>query len=221
MKKTLLACLIASTSFSASADFLLGGDIEVNAWQQNQTFRGNTGLVQEDDTISYTFEASLEHFIPLIPNPKISRSSVEGDFYEYTKTDATLYYEFFDNDLISIDAGVGLTQLTDGSVTIGSGSSATTQEFSGVLPHLYAAAEVGIPFTPFFIYAKGTGISYADNEMLDASVGVKFSVPLVLINLEFQGGYRTQTFDLVGYDSLSIPIDAETSGVFAGVNIDF
>ena len=118
MKKTLLACLIASTSFSASADFLLGGDIEVNAWQQNQTFRGKW-TVQEDDTIAYTFEASLEHFIPLVPNGKIGRSSVEGDYYEYTKTDATLYYEFFDNDLISIDAGVGLTQLTDGSVTIG------------------------------------------------------------------------------------------------------
>ncbi|TEW45750.1 TIGR04219 family outer membrane beta-barrel protein [Psychromonas algicola] len=217
MKKTLLACLIASTSFSASADFLLGGDIEVNAWQQNQTFRGN-GFAQEDDTIAYTFEASLEHFIPLIPNPKISRSSVEGKYYEYTKTDATLYYEFFDNDLISIDAGVGLTQLTDGSVrddTLGD------LDFSGVIPHLYAAAEVGIPFTPFFVYAKGTGISYADNEMLDASVGVKFSVPLVLINLEFQGGYRTQTFNLVGYDSLNIAVDAETSGLFAGVNIDF
>lgn len=220
MKKTLLACLIASTSFSASADFLLGGDIEVNAWQQNQTFRGN-GTAQEDDTIAYTFEASLEHFIPLIPNPKISRSSVEGKYYEYTKTDATLYYEFLDNDLISIDAGVGLTQLTDGSVTIGTGGSTTTQDFSGVIPHLYAAAEVGIPFTPFFVYAKGTGISYADNEMLDASVGVKFSVPLVLINLEFQGGYRTQTFNLVGYDSLNIAVDAETSGLFAGVNIDF
>ena len=220
MKKTLLACLIASTSFSASADFLLGGDIEVNAWQQNQTFRGN-GTEQEDDTISYTFEASLEHFIPLVPNPKIARSSVEGKYYEYTKTDATLYYEFFDYDLISIDAGVGLTQLTNGSVTIGSGAATTTQDFSGVIPHLYAAAEVGIPFTPFFVYAKGTGISYADNEMLDASVGVKFSIPLVLINLEFQGGYRTQTFDLVGYDSLNIAVDAETSGLFAGVNIDF
>ena len=164
MKKTLLACLIASTSFSASADFLLGGDIEVNAWQQNQTFRGNTGLVQEDDTIAYTFEASLEHFIPLVPNGKIGRSSVEGDYYEYTKTDATLYYEFFDNDIISIDAGVGLTQLTDGSVN----DSGVDVEFSGVIPHLYAAAEVGIPFTPFFVYAKGTGISYADNEMLIA-----------------------------------------------------
>ena len=218
MKKSLLACLIASTSFSASADFLLGGDVEVNAWQQNQTFKGN-GTTQEDDTITYTFEASLEHFIPLIPNPKISRSAVEGKYYEYTKTDATLYYEFFDNDLISIDAGVGLTQLTDGSVY--NAARGEDVDFNGVIPHLYAAAEVGIPFTPFFVYAKGTGISYADNEMLDASVGVKFSIPLVLINLEFQGGYRTQTFNLVGYDSLSIPVDAETSGLFAGVNIDF
>jgi len=216
MKKTLLACLIASTSFSASADFLLGGDIEVNAWQQNQTFKGN-GSTQEDDHFSYTFEASLEHFVPLIPNAKIGRSSVEGDFYEYTKTDATLYYEFLDNDLISIDAGIGLTQLSDGLVN----DSGVSVNFSGVLPHLYAAAEVGIPATPLFLFAKGTGISYADNKMLDTSVGVKFSIPLVLVNIEFQGGYRTQTFDLVGYDNLNIDFDAETSGLFAGVNIDF
>ena len=36
MKKTLIACLIASTPFTAFADTLIGGDIEVNAWQQNQ-----------------------------------------------------------------------------------------------------------------------------------------------------------------------------------------
>lgn len=218
MKKTLLACLIASTSFSASADFLLGGDIEVNAWQQNQTFRGN-GATQEDDNLSYTFEASIEHFVPLIPNAKIGRSSVAGDFYEYTKTDATLYYEFLDNDLISLDAGIGLTQLSDGSVY--NSVQGRDVSFSGVLPHLYAAAEVGIPATPLFIFAKGSGISYADNTMLDTSVGVKFSIPLVLVNLEFQGGYRTQTFDLVGYDDLNIDVDAETSGVFVGVNVDF
>ena len=220
MKKTLIACLIASTSFTASADFLLGGDIEVNAWQQNQTFKGN-GTTQEDDTIAYTFEASLEHFVPLIPNPKISRSSVDGDFYEYIKTDFTLYYEFLDNDLISVDAGIGLTQLAEGSVTISESGLTTTQDFEGVIPHLYAAAEVGIPLTPLFFFAKGTGISYADNEMMDASIGVKFSIPLVLVNVEFQGGYRAQTFNLVGYDSLNIDLDAETSGLFAGVNIDF
>jgi outer membrane protein len=217
MKKTLLACLITSVSFSASADFLLGGDIEFNAWQQNQTFKGN-GSEQEDDRIAYTFEASLEHFIPLIPNPKISRSSVDGDFYKYTKTDFTLYYEFLDNDVISFDAGVGLTQLSEGSVNL---TSTGWKDFEGVIPHLYVAAEIGIPATPLFIFAKGTGISYADNEMLDMSAGIQYEIPLGPIDAELQFGYRSQQFNLVGFDSLSIDMNAETSGFFAGVNIDF
>jgi len=217
MKKILLAGLITSVSFSASADFLFGGDIEINAWQQNQTFKGN-GSTQEDDSIAYTFEASFEHFIPLIPNPKIARSSVDGDFYKYTKTDYTLYYEFLDNDLISIDAGVGVTQLSEGSIN---NSVTGWQDFEGVIPHLYAAAEVGIPTTPLFIFAKGTGISYADNEMLDMSAGVQYEIPMGVLDVELQVGYRSQQFNLVGFDSLRIDVEAETSGFFAGVNIDF
>lgn len=220
MKKTLIACLIASTPFTAFADTLIGGDIEVNAWQQNQKFKSN-GTSHEDDVTSYTFEASIEHFIPFIPNPKLARSSVNGDFYKYTKFDATLYYEILDNDLVSIDAGVGITKLSNGSINIGTTRVNEWEDFDQVIPHVYAAIEIGIPATPLFIFAKGTGISYGDNEMLDASVGLKFSIPLELVNLEFQGGYRSQSFDLDRFDSLSIDVDTETSGAFAGVNIDF
>jgi len=222
MKKTLLACLIASASCSASADFLFGGDIEANIWQQNLTYKGN-GIDQEDEQTAYTFEASLEHFIPLIPNPKIAQSSVEGKDFEYTKRDLTLYYEFLDNDLISADAGIGITQLNDGLVRDLSGNWSST---SGVIPHVYGALEIGIPATPLFVYVKGTGFAYEDNRMLDVSAGVQYSIPLTLVDLELQVGYRTQEFELDSFDIFSIDVQridlhSEVKGLFAGVNIDF
>ena len=219
MKKILLASLITSISCTASADFLFGGDIEANVWQQNQTFMGNTSGDLEDSQHAYTFEASIEHFIPLVPNPKIAISSIDGDDYKYTKRDFTLYYEFLDNDLISVDAGAGVTQLSDGSIR--NTSTSSWENFDGYIPHLYAAVEIGIPATPFFVYAKGTGISFADNEMKDFSVGLQYSIPMYLMDIEIQGGYRSQEFNLVGYEGLDLDMDAKTDGFFVGVNIDF
>lgn len=215
MKKILLASLITSASFSASADMLIGGDVELNLWQQNQRFNGN----DSGDNTSYTFEASVEHFIPLIPNAKFAQSSVDGDTLKYTKQDFTLYYEFLDNDLVSLDAGVGITSLSDGEVY--AHDILGWENFEGSIPHLYGAAEVGILGTPLFIFAKGTGIAYHDNEMLDLSLGVQFAIPMGPFDLELQGGYRTQQFNLDGFDDLSVEINAETKGLFAGVNIDF
>ncbi|MCW8994872.1 MAG: TIGR04219 family outer membrane beta-barrel protein [Psychromonas sp.] len=209
MKKILLATLITSASFSASADMIIGGDVELNLWQQKYTL-DNHG--NGDDT-TYTFEGSIEHMIPLIPNVKYAQSSVDGNNLEYTKRDFTLYYELLDNDMLSVDAGVGLTNLKNGKIN--------GVEFNGDIPHVYGAAEVGVVGTPIFLFAKGTGIAYHDNHMLDVSVGAQYSIPMVAFDLELQAGYRSQQFKLSGFDDLSVKIDSQTDGFFAGVNIDF
>ena len=216
MKKILLATLITSASFSASADMLIGGDVEINRWQQEHTFDGN----DSGDGSELTFEASIEHFIPLLPNLKYGQSSVDGDDLKYTKRDLTLYYEFLDNDLVSLDAGFGITNLHKGEIRESSVLNSWT-DFEGNVPHLYAAAEVGVPGTPLFFFAKGNGVAYKDNHMLDVSFGAQYAIPLVAFDLELQAGYRVQQFELERFDDLSIDIDGQTDGLFAGVNIDF
>ncbi|WP_299012895.1 TIGR04219 family outer membrane beta-barrel protein [uncultured Photobacterium sp.] len=215
MKKSVLAALLTTAPFMASADVMLGGDVEVNMWQQSHSFAGSE--VNGDDT-SFTFEASLEHFVPLIPNFKIGQSSVDNDEYAYTKRDYTLYYEFLDNGLVSLDAGVGISQFTDGEIKK---LGLNLEEFSGYLPHLYAGAEVGIPMTPIFVFAKGTGMSFNDNNMFDASVGVQYSIGLYAFDLELQAGYRVHNLDLQDFDDLKTDLDIKTDGLFAGVNFDF
>jgi len=221
MKKILLATLISTVSFYASADFLYGGDVEVNAWQQDQAYTVNNNENDGGSNTAVTFEASFEHFIPLIPNAKFAQSTVDGDYLKYTKRDYILYYEFLDNDLISLDAGVGVSQFTEGEYR--DSTIQATTDFDGYLPVLYANAELGIPGTPLFVFAKGNGISYSGHSMIDYSVGAKYEIGLVLFDLQLQAGYRSQTVDLDGSTLLSdLPtVNGTTDGFFAGVNLDF
>ncbi|WED24518.1 TIGR04219 family outer membrane beta-barrel protein [Vibrio sp. JC009] len=213
MKRSMLSLLVAASAFSVQADTLMGGDVEVNAWQQDYTYAGN----DDGDSTTYTFEASFEHPIPLIPNVKVAQSSVDANRFEYTKRDYTLYYEILDNSLVSVDVGAGATSLTDGKLTV----LGSEQDFEGYVPHLYGMAEVGIPATPISFFAKGTGIAYEDNEMMDLAAGVKYEIGLGLVGLELQLGYRTQTFKLEGFDDLSVDLDTEAKGFYAGANLDF
>lgn len=210
MKKTLLGLMFALPVFTANADVLLGGDIEVNAW--NQDYQYNDQANGKDKT-DYTLEASIEHPIPLIPNVKYARSSADADSYKYTKEDFTLYYEILDNDLVSLDVGAGLTRLSKGELN--------SQSFDGYVPHVYGAAEIGIPGTPLFIFGKGSGVSYSDYDMLDASAGIQYEIGMGLFDIELQVGYRIQTFDLKSFDNLTTDLNTKTSGYYAGVNVDF
>lgn len=213
MKRIILATLISSASFCASADLLIGGDLEINTWQQSHTWNSAS---KGDDT-SFTFEASIEHLIPLVPNVKYAQSSVDGEVLAYTKRDLTLYYEFLDNDMFSLDAGLGITNLKSGEYKNDLGN----ETFEGDIPHLYVATEIGIVGTPIFLFAKGTGIAYHDNHIQDISVGAQYEFPLVTFDLELQAGYRVQQLRLSSFDTLTVDIDAKTDGFFAGVNIDF
>ena len=203
-----LPLMLALPVFSVNADMLLGGDIEVNAWSQDYERDGQSN----GDDVSYSFEASIEHPIPLIPNIKFAQSSVDANTFKYTKQDLTLYYELLDNDLISLDVGAGVTYLSDGELD--------SQSFEGYVPHVYAATEIGIPGTPLFIFGKGSGVSYSDYEMFDASAGIQYSIGMGVFDLELQVGYRTQSFNLESFDDLPATLDAEASGYYAGVNID-
>ncbi|MCE0495485.1 TIGR04219 family outer membrane beta-barrel protein [Vibrio salinus] len=209
MKNKLLSLLLALPVFSANADMLLGADIEVNAWNQDYEFNDQGS----GDDVNYTLEASIEHPIPLIPNIKYAHSSADANNFKYTKQDLTLYYELLDNDLVSLDIGAGLTYLSKGELN--------NQTFEGYVPYLYAATEIGIPGTPLFIFGKGSGISYSDYDMLDASAGLQYEIGMGLFDVELQIGYRIQTFNLKSFDNLTTTLDTETSGYYAGVNVDF
>lgn len=213
MKKALSAAVLLTTSLSAQADFILGGDVEVNAWMPTVELDGS-----EADSIStpaLTAEASLEHVIPIIPNLKGSLTHLsEGDL-TYKKMDAILYYEILDNDLVSFDVGVGATSIDFSGQT----SDFNIGDVSGTLPTAYINGEVGIPATPLFVYAKGYLSGDGDTTVMDASAGVQYSFGLIAFDVELQAGYRLQNIDFDDFDGSNSEVDM--SGLFAGLNIDF
>lgn len=178
MKKTIIATLIAFSSFT-HADVLLGGDAEINYW-------GNKSVVnevQEEDSSNVFGSLSFEHMVPLVPNVRLAFGDAESESFTYGKNDLTLYYEIFDNDLVSFDIGIGATQIHSGEIDITTEIAneffTETFEFEGTIPHAYVGLEIGIPATPLTIYSDIIGTSYSDSKLIDGTIGVRYDVSLV------------------------------------------
>lgn len=216
MEKTIIAILATAVTtaaaFSASADTLMGAEIELNAWSQDASYKGS----EAGSEVNWTFEAAFEHPIPLVPNIRYSRSSADGEQLEYSKQDVSLYYEILDNRLISVDVGAGLSKLEDGVLDVMGGL-----DFEGAFPHAYGAAEVGLPGTAISAFVRGNGIMYNDIEVMDLNVGLKNTLQLGLVDVDLQLGYRIQSFDLEDFNSLPVTLDTEVKGAYVGVNFDF
>ena len=145
MKKIALAVTLASIlSTNVQADALgiyLGGQIWDN--QASGTFGDGSSQVDFNlaDQTQNSFFIAFEHPVPLIPNIRIASTTLETEgsttlntefefdgqtFSENTNVNAdfnisyvdyTLYYELFDNDLISFDFGLTGRDF-DGDVTV-------------------------------------------------------------------------------------------------------
>jgi len=125
------------------------------------------------------------------------------------QTDIILYYEILDNDLVSFDIGLNARSI-DGSASVNSNPT----NFSGTIPMLYAAAEIGLP-AGFSLVGEISTISAAGNEITDTAAKVTYTTDF---NLGVEAGIRTQTIKI---DIDSVQTNIDFSGVFAGVYFKF
>ena len=113
-KSIMLAAALALTPQLANADTVLGLYVGGQYWDTDAS--GEYGVGSEvfppgfEDKGQNSYYAALEHPIPLIPNVKIRENSLEFDGgygrNDFSHRDYIFYYEFFDNDIISFDAGI-------------------------------------------------------------------------------------------------------------------
>jgi len=251
MKKCLLAATIGCTLFSAStiADTIAGVYVGAQVWQTDTTggFADNssTANLNFDDETNSALYIAVEHPIPLIPNVKINHTSLDnsgttslqsaftfdGNLYtansqvdtdiELDATDVILYYELFDNDLISFDLGLNAKYI-DGSLSVVDSASNTqgSGDFSGVIPMVYSKVQLGLPFTGLAAYAEGSYLSFDDNKVSDYQVAVAYSfIESIAVDMTFQAGYRKVTVDIEDLDD--VYADMEFDGVFAGIELHF
>ena len=248
MKKIALAAILASIlSTNVQADALgiyFGGQI----WDNQASGVFGDGSSQIDfnlaDEKQQSFFIAFEHPLPMIPNIRIASTSLETKgntalatefefqdetFQEGTQVNAnfnisyvdyTLYYELFDNDLLTFDFGLTGRDF-DGDVTVSaqgtSGSETVTQSASvtvtDIVPMLYVHTSLGLPLTGLNLYAQGNFLSIDKHTLYDYEVGVSYEmVDNLAIGVNINAGYRAVKLELEDLNDLYTNI--EFDGVF-------
>lgn len=255
MKKIALAAALATVlSTNVQADALgiyLGGQVWDN--QASGTFGDGSSLVDFNlvDEKQNSFFIAFEHPLPLIPNARIASTSLEtngtttldSDFefddetflkdanvnadFNVSYVDYTLYYELFDNDLLSFDFGITGRDF-DGDVTVstqvttnsGTVTQSDTIAVTDIVPMLYVATNVGLPLTGLNIYAQGNFLSFDDHTLYDYEVGVSYElIDNLAVDVNLNAGYRSVKLELEDLNDLYTNI--EFDGVFVGTTIHF
>ena len=255
MKKYCLAAALSMACLAptAQADTLLGLYLGVDGWQSDNSGSfaqdGNLQSFKFDDETFTSYYAALEHPVPLVPNLKLKYTELElngdttldetfsfggsdyvvgtqvGTVSDLSHIDYILYYEIFDNDLVSIDLGVNAKQFDGEIVVTGTsqdGGQNTTErvDFSGFVPLVYGRAEVGLPLTGLSVFFEGSLLAIDDSKVQDYQMGVAYALlDNLAIDMDIKAGYRSMTLELDDIDDIYTDLDA--SGPFAGIPIHF
>ena len=241
MKKLLLGAAVALLPLTTMAATILGFQAGAGSWTHdpsgnittdiggpNTTADLKNGLLLSEKSEGYTYFL-IEHPVPLIPNLKYANTklstsgsgNVVTTFGTYTagtpvttaltldQTDTILYYEILDNDLVSFDLGLNAKYI-DGKAVV----NGDTSTFSGTVPMLYAAVELGLP-AGFALAGEISTLSLDDSEISDITAKVTYTTDF---NLGVEAGIRTMNIK-VDLDNVKSSMDF--SGIFAGVYFKF
>ncbi len=251
MRKTFIAmALISATSAPcAFADTILGVYAGAQGWDMSTAggFADDTTITQFgfDSQTNGSIYAALEHPVPFVPNIKINRTvldtsgsttltssfTFDGELFtadslvatniDLTTTDYILYYEIFDNDLVSIDIGINGKHV-DGTLLVEDAASSltATQSFSGIVPMGYSRIAFGLPFTGLGVYAEGSYLAIDDSTVSDYQIAITYSfIESLALDLTLQLGYRDTTVELDDLDDTYS--DLTFDGAFAGIEFHF
>lgn len=236
---------------SANADSVLGVYAGVQGWDMSTDggFANNSSDLQSfsfDDETQTSFHIAFEHPLPLVPNIKVRRTSLDsqGDVtlsqsfnfgdqlfiadstiatdIDATHTDIILYYEFFDNNLFSFDFGLSGKYVEGDFIAqdLGESSRVAVEDFSGIVPMIYSRIQIGVPFTGWGAYAEGSYLSIDDSNLYDFQVVVTYAlVESLAVDVGLELGYRSLRLELDDVDDITTDLDFD--GVFAGIEIHF
>jgi outer membrane protein len=251
MKKTLMAASLAALlCTNAQADTLLGLYIGGQAWANETSGSFGEGqdiqtAFEFKDENQGSYFVALEHPIPLIPNIKIASTSLDTiggtelntnftfDNITYNANtsldttldasfiDYTLYYELFDNDLLTFDFGLTGRDL-DAKINVIDPVNSLQSDLavSGIIPMAYLSTIIGLPFTGLSVFAEANFISYDGQTIYDAQAGISYAIlDNLAVNLDLTLGYRSLSLELDDLDDFNS--DLSYDGFFAGAIVHF
>ena len=250
MKKTLTGLSMAASLLVpqiASADFLsvYGG---VEGWRAESTgivgdSQSNSASFNFDDETTTSFYIGLEHPIPLIPNLKLRKDSIDltgqatvsgfqlggttlnglvNSTINLDQTDVILYWELLDLDLFSFDFGVNAKYVESNQVVVDSSDpiNSAQDSFDGWVPMAYLAAEVSLPGLPLSLWTEGSYVSYSGDKFYDARAAIKYTlIDSLPMDLSFSLGYRAFVLQVDDLDDVFA--DFDFNGYYAGMELRF
>lgn len=224
-RQLFITIIIAALPTVAAADFL-GFSAGGGLWNASPEggFRRTSDPAEVDvennllwGTESHGYlSASFEHFVPLIPNARISHTSLQysgsgassfvfdGTTYSgnivndltVDQTDLLLYWELLDN-IVSFDFGLNARILNiDYSIRDDMGNS-ITDSASQTVPMLYAMVGAS-PWFGILLSAEAYYISAAGNELSDYSAKISYTTDFLV---GFEAGYRSEKIVLDDVDN--------------------
>lgn len=245
MKKVAIAAVLAAmTPMAAQADLLFTVGAKASVWDAEPTGQLDDGISVEDDGLNLDSENGqqltvfFEHPVPLIPNVKLMRTSLElegegnidGEFAGTPfDEDVASTFDLSHNDLTLIwglplpipfvDFNFGLTARQFDGVAEVTGAVAGTEsvDLDFTMPLLYGEVKVD---TPFGIYGQldVNYIAYGDNEVQDLSYGIGYTLPIPLVDLGLEAGYRSLSLK-TDEDLADIEADADIKGTYVGASL--
>ena len=252
MKKTVLSIGVMAicASFSGHGDTLLGLYVGAQGWNMKTSGGfsedGTNARFNFEDETKPNLYAAFEHPVPLFPNIKLQQTEMDtsgdvmlesnftfgGELFsintdinsnvQLSSTDIIMYYELFDNDLISFDVGLNVKYI-DGELLVITKDDTTLsgrEEFSGPVPMLYSRLAVGMPLTGFGAFVEGSFLSIDDQTLTDYQAAITYSLMGNLaLDVTFQLGYRAFILELDDLDD--IYSDLEFKGAYAGLEVHF
>jgi outer membrane protein len=245
--KNLLYPLALAAPFTVNADIL---SVSVGGGGWNVSPSGtindvgelpvdvNNQLFWDDESQGYFF-AILEHPVPILPNVKLMKTTLDQsgngnatfrfdgiDYDGYVTNDFSVetldlyaYYEILDN-VVNIDLGLDIRNLKvdytiTGTVSGSPTPDTTTDSFDETFPMIYAMVGVS-PWPDLIISGELSYISYDGSKVSDFTAKVAYTTSF-FVGLE--AGYRKQQYTL---DDISdTNADLSFDGIFAGAYLKF
>ncbi len=192
-----------------------------------------------DDSLVFAY-IQLEHPIPLLPNVRLSKTSIDTEAsgtmtanftyggvnfsideavdsaLQLDQVDLTLYYQILDN-VVGLNVGLNGKYL-DSTAEIASRTVAKseTAEISAWVPMVYAGVEFNLPFSGLSLSADGSYIGYSGSSFYDYTVRLTYDTPWIV---GVDVGYRSIKLDLDDIDDSYASI--EFSGIYGGLYAGF
>lgn len=250
MKKlTLAACVSLLATPAAMADTIFGlyaggGSISYDLSGEIRDLENSGTEIDTEKDLGLSgesgnyFYVAVEHFVPLLPNIKLSRSDISESStstlersivfdsqtfsfneqveskFDLSHTDATLYYELLDN-WVTLDLGLTV-RMFDGELSVRSSTDYAQEDLDFAAPLLYGKVKVDLPLTGLYVSAEGNAISVGGVEFIDllAKVGYRFG-----FGLGVEVGLREIDFTLDDVEDLEA--DLSLSGTYAAATFHF